>query len=40
MGVHLIKKIRDNEVFVSEESLILQMEEDKRIAEEYFKSIC
>jgi FAD synthase len=39
MGVHLIKKIRDNEVFTSEESLVRQMEEDKRTAEEYFRNI-
>lgn len=39
MGVHLIKKIRDNEVFVTEDALIRQMENDKKVAEEYFKNI-
>lgn len=39
MGVHLIKKIRENQVFISEEALIKQMKEDKRTAEEYFRNI-
>lgn len=35
--VTLLKKIRDNQKFVSEEALIKQMEEDKKEAEEYFR---
>jgi riboflavin kinase/FMN adenylyltransferase len=37
--VELIKKIRDNQKFDSEEALIRQMEEDKKQAEEFFKKI-
>ena len=36
MGVHLLKKIRDNQTFTSEKDLIIQMESDKKEAEEYF----
>lgn len=36
--VTLIKKLRDNQKFDSEEALIKQMEEDKKQAEEYFKN--
>lgn len=39
MGVHLLKKIRDNQIFVSEEELVEQMKDDKKKAEEYFKNI-
>jgi riboflavin kinase/FMN adenylyltransferase len=35
--VTLLKKLRDNEKFVSEEKLIEQMEEDKKKAVEYFE---
>ncbi|MBI5122806.1 riboflavin kinase [Candidatus Roizmanbacteria bacterium] len=36
--VWLLKKIRDNEKFESEEKLIEQMEEDKKVAEKWFKN--
>lgn len=39
MGVHLIKKIRDNEIFITEDALIRQMEIDKKTAEDYFKNL-
>lgn len=35
--VELLKKIRDNRKFESQEMLVLEMENDKKIAEEYFK---
>ncbi len=35
--INLLKKIRDNQKFHSEEALVKQMEEDKRQAEEFFK---
>ncbi len=37
VDVLLLKKIRDNQKFESEEKLIAQMEEDKKTAEEFFK---
>lgn len=37
--VVLLKKIRDNQKFDSEEALIKQMEEDRKIAEAYFKRL-
>jgi riboflavin kinase/FMN adenylyltransferase len=37
--VELLKKIRDNQKFDSEEALIQQMEEDKKQAKEFFKKI-
>ena len=37
VSIELLKKIRDNIKFDSEEALIQQMEEDKKEAEEYFK---
>lgn len=34
--VSLIKKIRDNQKFATEQELIAQMEKDKKIAEDFF----
>ncbi len=39
LGITLIKKIRENQRFESKELLIAQMEEDERIAREYFKRV-
>lgn len=36
LGVHLLKKIRDNQIFTSEKDLINQMISDKKEAEDYF----
>ncbi len=36
LRVELLKKIRDNQKFKSKEELIAQMEEDKKVALEYF----
>jgi riboflavin kinase/FMN adenylyltransferase len=38
VSVSLLKKLRDNQKFVSEEALIKQMEEDKKQAVDYFKT--
>ncbi len=38
VSVEIIKKLRENKKFDSSESLIAQMEEDKRQAQEYFKN--
>lgn len=37
VSVELLKKLRDNQKFDSEEELIKQMEKDKKQAEEFFK---
>lgn len=38
VSVSLLKKIRDNQKFESEQALIKQMEQDKKTAEEYFSN--
>ena len=38
VDITLIKKLRDNQKFSSEEELIKQMEKDKKDAEEFFSS--
>jgi len=37
--ISLLKKIRDNQKFSSEEALIKQMDTDKKTAEEYFSNL-
>ena len=39
LGITLIKKIGENQKFASKEALIAQMEEDERVAKEYFRRI-
>lgn len=36
ISVYILKKLRDNEKFDSEEALIKQMEEDKHVAQDFF----
>lgn len=38
ISVHLIKKIRENKKFDTVDKLVLQMEKDKTVAENYFKN--
>lgn len=38
LRVKLLKKIRDNQKFNSQEDLVAQMKKDRKVAEEYFTS--